>query len=99
MTRETQTTLDAEIEAMSDEHWELGRGKHRFLLIYMGDHWTLREMDKANVYPPCDKKTKREIASRLLQVMKVGPVAPQIGPEEHRVTIINDEPVKGPAND
>ena len=55
-------------------------------------------MSHDSVYPPCDKKTKREIAARLLQVMEVGPVAPQIGPEEHCINMINDKHV-GPAND
>jgi hypothetical protein len=92
------TTLDQEIEAMADGHWELGRGKHRFLIIDMGDHWTLREMTNDSVMPPCDKGTKREIASRLLQVMEIGPVAPQSFPEEICINMINDKQV-GPAND
>lgn len=98
MTRETQTTLNQEIEDMSDRHWELGRGKHRFLIIDMGDHWTLREMNHDNVYPPTDKKTKRELAARFLQVFEVGPVGPQIGAEEICVGQINGKNV-GAAND
>ena len=94
-----QTTLDQEIEDMADKHWELGRGKHRFLLIDMGTYWTLREMDRTSVYPPCDKGSKREIASRLLQIMEVGPVAPQMVPEEIGVNMINDKRVDGAAND
>jgi len=96
--KDSVTTLDAEIEAMADKHWELGRGKPRWLIIDMGDHFTLREMSQDSVMPPCDKQTKREIAARLLQVMEIGPVAPQNFPEEIGINMINDKRV-GPAND
>ena len=92
------TATDSEIEAMADHHWELGRGKHRYLLIDLGDHWTLREMTRDSVMPPCDKNTPREIAGRLLQLLQTGPVAPQSFPEEICVSEINGKRV-GSAND
>jgi len=37
--------------------------------------------DGENIYPVTVKKNAREMIARLMQLLDVGPVAPQIGPE------------------
>jgi hypothetical protein len=38
--------------------------------------------DRGNVWPPVEKPTARAIVARLMQLLDIGPVAPQITPEE-----------------
>ena len=43
--------------------------------------WSMHLSDGENIYPVTVKKNAREMIARLMQLIDVGPVAPQIGPE------------------
>ena len=44
--------------------------------------FTLEQSDnRGNVWPPTEKATARLVVSRLLQLLEIGPVAPQTEPE------------------
>lgn len=38
--------------------------------------------DRGNVWPPTEKDSARQIVARLMQLLEIGPVAPQITPEK-----------------
>ena len=54
----------------------------KFVLTEREDgSWSIEESDGSSVWPTTTKKTKREMAARLLQLLDLGPVAPQTEPE------------------
>ena len=73
----------ADITEMQAE-WNAGwRDKHRWIIVEESDGtFTIHEHTRDSVYCPTVKKTAREVASRMLQLLNVGPVAPQDWPEE-----------------
>lgn len=45
--------------------------------------WTLAEVDSVgNIWPTITKPTARAVVARLMQLLEIGPVAPQIEPEQ-----------------
>lgn len=73
----------ADITQMQAE-WQAGwRDKERIIIVMELDGtYIIHQHTKDSVYCPTEKKTAREVASRLLQLLNVGPVAPQDWPEE-----------------
>lgn len=73
----------ADITAMQAE-WQTGwRDKERIIIVMEPDGtYTIHQHTKDSVYCPTPKKTAREVAARMLQLLKVGPTAPQDWPEE-----------------
>lgn len=73
----------ADITAMQAD-WQISwRDKERIIIVMESDGtFTIHQHTKDSVYCPTQKKTAREVASRLLQLLNVGPVAPQDWPEE-----------------
>jgi hypothetical protein len=50
---------------------------------YSDGSWTLDQNDESgNVWPQVKKTTPRQVVARLMQLLEIGPVAPQITPEE-----------------
>ena len=55
---------------------------HEWKITETVDGFLLEERDnRGNIWPPTIKPSKRDVIARLIQVMKVGPVAPKIEPE------------------
>lgn len=64
--------------------WQAGwRDKERIIIVMEPDGtYTIHQHTKDSVYCPTEKKTAREVAARILQLLEVGPTAPQDWPEE-----------------
>lgn len=75
-------------------HWNsLWRNKRRWILVEEGDGtYSVHEHMIDGVATPCIKPNKREAASRLLQLLGIGPVAPQDYPESICVGEITQKP-------
>lgn len=57
--------------------------KHRWIIVEEVDGtFTIHEHKRDSVFCPTPKKTAREVAARMLQLLNVGPTAPQDWPEE-----------------
>ncbi len=77
------------IQADWNARW---RNKRRWIIVEEGDgSYSIHEHSKNGVAPPTAKPGKREVAARLLQLLGIGPVAPQDYPEEVCVGVIERE--------
>lgn len=66
--------------------------KRQFVLAeYHDNTWTIREFKNASIFPLITKTTAKEMVARLLQLLDLGPVAPQTEPE--RIELVIDETV------
>lgn len=73
----------ADITEMQARWNKLWRDKRRWIIVEEGDGtYSIHEHMIDGVAPPATKPNKREIAARFLQLLGVGPVAPQDFPEE-----------------
>ncbi len=54
----------------------------KYTITETSNGFVLNEQVGESVCPQTHKKTAREVIARLMQIMKVGPVAPQAFPEE-----------------
>jgi hypothetical protein len=73
----------ADITAMQAEWNAKWRDKRRWIVVEEADGtYSIHEHMTDGVAPPCVKPNKREVAARLLQLLQIGPVAPQDWPEE-----------------
>lgn len=72
-----------DISAMQADWYASWRDKRRWIIVEDGDGtYSIHEHTKDSVYCPTVKSNLREVASRLLQLFNIGPVAPQDYPEE-----------------
>lgn len=55
--------------------------KNVFMLVEGDDVWQVHHWTPDSVSPVSEYETPREAASRLLQLLHIGPVAPQTHPE------------------
>ena len=53
-----------------------------YTITETSDGFALEEQCGENILPQTHKATAREVIARLMQIMNVGPVAPQTFPEE-----------------
>ena len=53
-----------------------------YTITETSDGFTIEEQCGENISPQTHKATAREVIARLMQIMNVGPVAPQTFPEE-----------------
>jgi Uma2 family endonuclease len=88
-----------EIAQIKREHFARLAGSRQVWLIeeaggqFTVHHWTGPDwINGPGVAPQSDYPTLRKAAARLLQLLRVGPVAPQTWPEEVCVGVINREP-------
>ena len=73
----------ADISSMQAEWNKLWRDKKRWIIVEEGDGtYSIHEHMIDGVAPPITKPNKREVAARFLQVLGIGPVAPQDHPED-----------------
>jgi hypothetical protein len=73
---------DREIAEIQEEHGAQWRLKHRWIIVDNGDgSFTVHEHSGDSVWPSTDYPNKRLAAARLLQLLGIGPVAPQAHPE------------------
>lgn len=78
------------ITEMQTEWNESWRDKRRWIIAEEGDGtYSVHEHTKNGVAPPSDYPDKRSAAARLLQLLQIGPVAPQYYPEEVYIGIID----------
>jgi len=67
----------------------------KFEIVECREGWALTQTHGENVWPTTVKGTARELIARLMQLMKVGPVAPQTEPE----TVVIEMPSPQPETD
>lgn len=53
-----------------------------YTITETSDGFIIEEQCGENIFPQTRKATAREVIARLMQIMNVGPVAPQTFPEE-----------------
>lgn len=69
----------------------LTKGSVIFLEALPQARWRVHEWTPDSVFPPIEYPTKRLAAARVLQLLQVGPVAPQTHPEEVCIGSIETE--------
>lgn len=74
--------LDAEIVAFQDGYHSQFRDKRRWIIVQDDSGFIVHVWTVDGVAPPTTYPTKRLAAARVLQLMGLGPVAPQDHPEE-----------------
>lgn len=57
----------------------------KFILTEIDGEWAIEQIEVSGIWPTVSKKTDREVVARLMQVLGVGPVAPQTEPERIEV--------------
>lgn len=70
-----------DINEIKTEHYESNRDKPIFAIIQDGDEFGVYEQTKDSVSPYIKYPNARLAAARILQLLGVGPVAPQDHPE------------------
>jgi hypothetical protein len=84
----------ADISAMQSEWNARWRDKRRWIIVEEGDGtYSIHEHMIDGVAPPTVKPDKRSVAARLLQLLQIGPVAPQYYPQEHCIGTFEYKPV------
>lgn len=78
----TALAMDEEIVQMQDSYHEKFRRLHRWIIVEDVDGFTVHEWTIDGVAPPSTYPTARLAASRLLQLLRLGPVGPQDHPED-----------------
>jgi hypothetical protein len=64
----------------------------RWIIVETPEGYEVHEWTPEGVAPPSVYPSRRLAAARLLQLMRVGPVAPQTHPEEVCICAIEQEP-------
>ena len=80
------------VAQMQDEWHEKFRPLKRWIVVQDKDGFTVHEWTHDGIAPPSTSPTVRLAASRLLQLMRLGPVGPQDHPEEVCVGSVTMEP-------
>jgi hypothetical protein len=75
------TSQDPDIIAIQDEHHERLRRRRRWIIAECAEGYEVHEWSATGVAPPTSYPTKRLAAARVLQLLGIGPVAPQDHPE------------------
>lgn len=73
---------DPEIIDIQETWFRDNCGNKRWVIVEVPSGYELHIHDRDNVSPVVTYSTKREVAARLLQLLNIGPVAPQIHAEE-----------------
>lgn len=85
-------TPEQEIEEIKNATFKkFKNAKQTWILEDYGAGFILHTWTPDGVAPPTSYASKREIASRLLQLLQIGPVAPQTWPEEVCISSVNME--------
>lgn len=79
-------TFEEEIAIMKAEHFALFSGSRRvWILEERGAEFIIHQWSPGGVGPTSSYPTLRKATARLLQLLRVGPVAPQTWPEEVQI--------------
>lgn len=82
------------IEDIARENREAWAGKTVFAIVEEVDGWSVHQHGPGGVCPAVTYPTERLAAARLLQLLRLGPVAPQTHPETACIGTVEreDEP-------
>lgn len=78
-----------DLERIAEENRTLWAGKTLIAIVECPEGYQVHHHTKDSVMPFSTYTTKRLAAARVLQLMGIGPVAPQIEPEEATITVID----------
>lgn len=73
--------MDEETKQIAQEHHANWLGKRVIAIVETQNGYEIHQHTEDSVFPKSDYATKREAASRVLQLLGIGPVAPQTWPE------------------
>ena len=72
---------DPEVEQFKAERFEQIKGSKCYVIEQAGPDWVVHQWTADSIMPISVYKTPRLAASRVLQLLHIGPVAPQDHPE------------------
>jgi hypothetical protein len=84
-------TQDAIVTEIQNEWLEQNRTALRWMIVETPEGYEVHQHSAASVWPPTTYPTKRLAAARLLQLLGIGPVAPQTHPESVCVGYVRSE--------
>lgn len=61
--------------------------KHFVLQEFEDGTWAIRQFKDGSIWPATYKDTSKLMIARLLQILDLGPVAPQLYPEQVELTV------------
>ena len=77
-----------------------GKGQRVLSLTeHVDGSWTINEYAGSSRWPPVHKPNTREMVARVMQLVGIGPVAPQISPEDVCIGSVTAEPSSEGASD
>jgi hypothetical protein len=82
---------DTEVRAIQDAWTEDNRNKRRWMIVEEADGFTVHAHTFDSVSPTSHYESARTAASRILQLLHIGPVAPQHWPETACIGSISNE--------
>lgn len=74
-------TMDEETKSIAEECLLATVGSQFFGIVERDGAWWVLQHTQESVFPQVSYPTKRDAAGRMLQLLHVGPVAPQTHPE------------------
>lgn len=74
--------MDAELTRCKDEQAARLRDKRVIAIVETDGKFVVEQWSDDSVWPTHDYPTKQKAAARVLQLLGIGPVAPQTWPEE-----------------
>ena len=83
--------LDSDIVSIQDTWLSENRTNERWIIVERNGQFEVHNHTVDGVAPTTIYPTKRLAAARLLQLLGIGPVAPQDHPEEIGITIVTLE--------
>ena len=86
------TDLDPQIVSIQNDFLEQTRRQKRWIILETAEGWEVHFHTIDGVAPPSSYPTKRLAAARVLQLLGIGPVAPQDHPEDVCVGYVAKEP-------
>jgi translation initiation factor 2 alpha subunit (eIF-2alpha) len=82
-----------EIEEIRQENFKrIARAHKTIMIVDIDGHFEVHSHTPDGIGPPSSYLTKQKAAARVLQLLGVGPVAPQTWPEEVCVGSVSTEP-------
>lgn len=78
-----------DLERIAQENRNSWAGKALIAIVECPEGYQVHQHTKDSVMPISTHATKRLAAARVLQLMGIGPVAPQIEPEEATITVVD----------
>jgi hypothetical protein len=94
---ETQSEYDARMARQIEEiRWQnfkrIAGARETIFIVDIDGHFEVHDHTRDGIAPPSVHLTKRAAASRVLQLLAIGPVAPQTWPEDVCIGSVGVEP-------